>query len=180
MRVSGDPLARNRIRVPGPAKGNKENAKTYSEQHGRPVFAVSRLALEHLHDAQARVESDKVGERERAHRVVHAEFERRVDVLLGPDARFEGEDRLVDERHQEPVRDEAYPKLFFRSVSACIMYLRKINHKRGRLTWSVGRLGDGLAHPFGKLARSRQNGRVGLECRDELDQLHDRDRVDYK
>lgn len=45
-------------------------------------------------------------------------------------------------------------------------------------TWSVGRLGDGLAHPLGKLARSRQNGRVGLERRDELDQLHDRDRID--
>jgi hypothetical protein len=43
--LTGMPSRDSRFR---PSEGSK--GTTYSEQHGRPVFAVSRLALEHLHD----------------------------------------------------------------------------------------------------------------------------------
>ena len=48
----------------------------------------------------------------------------------------------------------------------------------GRRTGRVGRQRHRLAHALGKAARDVEDGRVGLERRDELDELHDRDRVD--
>ncbi len=57
--------------------------------------------------ARQDVESDEVGERERSHRMVHAELHYAVDRLGRGHAFVQREDRLVDHRHQHTVRDEA-------------------------------------------------------------------------
>src|SRR5262245_59835565 len=46
----------------------------FDEQGTAPVFAVGKTLVEHLHDGQAGIEPDKVGEFEGAHRVVRAEL----------------------------------------------------------------------------------------------------------
>ena len=143
--------------------------------------------------------SAQIGELERAHRVRHAELERRVDVLLRGDARLERDDGLVDERlrarepcaesahsldgggaedethHEQSVRNEACgcTKVSF------VLVQGPAAEARGRRTGRVGRQRHRLAHALGKAARDVEDGRVGLERRDELDELHDRDRVDY-
>ena len=50
---------------------------------------------------------DQVGERERAHRMREAELRDRVDRLGLGDALHERVRGLVDERHEDAVRDEA-------------------------------------------------------------------------
>ena len=63
--------------------------------------------MQHLHDRDARVEPDQVGERERPHRMREAELRDRVDRLRLGDAFQQRVRGLVDERHQDAVRDEA-------------------------------------------------------------------------
>ena len=63
--------------------------------------------MQHLHDRDARVEPDQVGERERPHRMREAELRDRVDRLRLGDALHQRVGGLVDERHQDAVRDEA-------------------------------------------------------------------------
>ena len=57
--------------------------------------------------AEADVEPDEVGQLERAHRVVEADPGAGVDVVGGAEALLEGAHRLGQERHQDPVDDEA-------------------------------------------------------------------------
>ncbi len=63
--------------------------------------------MQHVQDGEADVEADEVGERQRPHRVIHPELHHRVDRLRRADAFHHREDRLVDHRHQDAVRDEA-------------------------------------------------------------------------
>ena len=63
--------------------------------------------MQHVHDGEADVEADEIGERQRPHRVIHSELHHRVDGLRRADAFHHRKDRLVDHRHQDPVRDEA-------------------------------------------------------------------------
>ena len=56
---------------------------------------------------EARVEADEVGERQRAHRVVHAELHDPVHRLRRRDALVHREERLVQHREEDAVRDEA-------------------------------------------------------------------------
>ena len=58
-------------------------------------------------DREAGVQPDEVGERERTHRVVHAEPHHRVDRFHRADSFHEAVHRLVDHRHEDPVRHEA-------------------------------------------------------------------------
>ncbi len=62
--------------------------------------------MQHLHDRQAGVETDEVGELQRAHRMIGAELHGRVDGIDGADAFIERVDRLVDHRQQDAVDDE--------------------------------------------------------------------------
>src|SRR4051794_19403258 len=77
------------------------------QQRTRGVAVVTEAFLEHLHDRDARVEADQVGQGERAERVREAELGDGVDRLRLGDAVVQRPHRLVDERHQDPVRDEA-------------------------------------------------------------------------
>ena len=92
----------------GPTCGRDGRPATCSRRSGHGAyFGSPSPSCEHLHDRHARVEADQVGERERAHRVREAELRDRVDRLRLGDAVVQRPDRLVDERHQDPVRDEA-------------------------------------------------------------------------
>ena len=64
-------------------------------------------SCEHSHDAEADVEADEVGQLERTHRVVEADPRAGVDVVGRPGALLVGAHRLAEERHQDPVDDEA-------------------------------------------------------------------------
>src|SRR3546814_13274314 len=77
------------------------------EQRRRAEFGVAGAVVEDADDLEAGVETDEVGEGDRAHRVVEAEAAAGVDVLHRRHALTQCEHRLVDQRHQHSVDDEA-------------------------------------------------------------------------
>ena len=97
--------------------------------------------------AEADVEADEVGQLERAHRVVQPDPRAGVDVLGRPDALLEGPHRLGEERHEDPVDDEARPV--------------------GRHDDLLAELGRQLADRLDRLVRR-------VAAADQLDQRHDR------
>ena len=64
--------------------------------------------MQHVQDREADVEADEIGERERSDRMIHPTLHDRVDCLRRTNALHDGEDRFVDHRHEDPVRDEAW------------------------------------------------------------------------
>ncbi len=106
--------------------------------------------MQHLHDRQTGIQTDEIGQFQRPHRMVRAEFHRRVDRLDVPDALIEGVDRLVDHRLQDAVDDEG----------------RKILRYR-----------DLLAELADKFLGGVEGGIVGGDAADQLDQLHQRHRI---
>src|SRR5436190_15308157 len=64
------------------------------EQRTRPVFGIAEALLQHAQDGETNVEADEVGERERTHRMIHAELHHAVDRLTRGDAFVQREDRL--------------------------------------------------------------------------------------
>jgi len=64
--------------------------------------------VQHVHDCQADIQTNEVGQRERAHRMIHPDFHDSVDRFASADAFHDGVDRLVDHRHQDPIRDEPW------------------------------------------------------------------------
>src|SRR6478752_9608301 len=77
-----------------------------AQQWAWAVLVVPEPVVQHLHDRQAGVQADQVGQRERAHRVVHAQPHYGVDRLAVAHALHQAVDRLVDHRHQDSVGDE--------------------------------------------------------------------------
>src|SRR6267143_4877905 len=77
------------------------------EQRRRPVLLHVEPVLQHLHDREAHVESDQIGERQRTERVIHAELHHLIDRFGRGDALVYAEDRFVDHRHQHAVRHES-------------------------------------------------------------------------
>ena len=106
--------------------------------------------MQDVHDRQAGIQSDEIGQRQRPHRMVHAELHDRVDRLRRRDAFVDGVDRLVDHRHQHAIGDEA----------------REIAHFDRR-----------LSHLLGQLARELVGLLRRRDAADDLDQLHDRHRI---
>ena len=91
--------------------------------------------MQDLHDRDARVEPDQVGERERPERMREAEPRDRVDRLRLGDALHQRVRGLVDERHQDAVRDETGEVVRLGGLLAEVA--RELHDRRGRL---VGRL----------------------------------------
>ena len=118
---------------------------------GGAEVLLAEALVEDLHDPEADVEADEVGELERAHRVVQADLRAGVDVVGRAEALLVGPHRLREERHEDPVDDEARP---------------------------VGRDDDLLAQVGGDLPDRglRRVGRRGAA--DQLDQRHDRNRAE--
>ncbi|MPL88776.1 hypothetical protein SDC9_34803 [bioreactor metagenome] len=122
----------------------------FHQQRAGAVLGVRQPVVQHVHDRQAGVEADEVGELERAHRVVRAQLHRHVDRLHVADAFVKRVDRLVDHRDQDAVHDEG------REV---------LGRRRG-----LAELRDDREH--------RLIGRiVGGDAADQLDELHHRHRV---
>src|SRR5690348_15416551 len=57
-----------------------------AEQRSGPVFVVAQVALERFENVETNVEPDQIGQRERPHWMIRAEFHRRVDRLGSGDA----------------------------------------------------------------------------------------------
>src|SRR6266550_7237829 len=53
----------------------------FLEQRRRPVLVRVEPVLQHLHDREAHVEADQIGERQRPKRVIHAELHHLIDRL---------------------------------------------------------------------------------------------------
>src|SRR5207244_9898025 len=78
-----------------------------AQKRTRCVLGITQAAMQHLHDRDARVETYQIGEREWTYRMCESEFCDRVDCLRFGDAVHECVRSLVDERHQDSVRDES-------------------------------------------------------------------------
>src|SRR6267142_6104 len=90
----------------------------FLEQRRRPVLLLVEPVLQHLHDGEAHVEADQIGERQRPERVIHAELHHLIDRFRSRDALVYAEDRFVDHRHQHAVRHESRRVIHFnRSLS---------------------------------------------------------------
>ena len=82
-------------------------ASTYFTSSGQGRYLrVGQAVMQHLHDRQAGIEADEVGQLQRPHRVVGAQPHGGVDRLDLADAFIQRVDRLVDHRHQDAVDDE--------------------------------------------------------------------------
>src|SRR5690554_7166847 len=56
-----------------------------AQERAWAVFAIAESVVQHFHDIKARIESDKVSQLERSHRVVHAELHYFVDRFFRRD-----------------------------------------------------------------------------------------------
>src|SRR5213593_171495 len=79
----------------------------FLEQRRGPVLVRVDPVLQHLHDREAYVEANQIGEGQRTERVIHAELHHLIDRLRRRYALVYTEDRFVDHRHQHPVRHES-------------------------------------------------------------------------
>lgn len=88
--------------------------------------------------------------------------------------RHEAGHNCASTHHEQTVRDEACDE------SVLVRQYSGPGHegKSTSRTGSVGGQGHRLAHALGKATRDVEHVRVGLERRDQLDELHDRDGVD--
>ena len=144
-----------------------------AQERARRVLRIAEPLVQHLHDRDARVEPDQVGERERAHRVREPELRDRVDRLRLGDALHQRVRGLVEERHQDPVRDEA------REV---VRLGRRLPEVAGERDDRLRRLVGGLLGPDHLDEREHRHGVEEVHpdhalgaCRDG-GQLRDRDR----
>src|SRR5215468_3780449 len=110
------------------------------EQWRRCILVVAESLFQDIHDCDAGVEADQVCERQRPHRVRKAELRDRVDRLSLRDAVLERIDGLVDERHQDPVRDEAGEVVGDRRRLAELA--RELGERLGRLVGSLAAAHD--------------------------------------
>lgn len=98
-----------------------------TQQWSRAVLCISELLVEHSHDCQASIQSDKVCECERAlciattmrffvvvfqlketnHWIIRAEFHRRINIFSRGNALLKNVNGLVNVGHKNSVRDES-------------------------------------------------------------------------
>ena len=121
------------------------------EQGAGAVAFVVEAVGEYVHDVGAGVQADEVGEGERAHREVAAEFHDPVDGVGLGDALHPGVEGLVDHGHEDAVADEA---------GAVI-----------GAEW-------GFAEGGGEGDGAVDDGGRGLQAGDDLDELHEWDGVE--
>src|SRR6266566_7362853 len=79
----------------------------FLEQRRGPVLVRVDPVLQHLHDREADIEANQIGEGQRTERVIHAELHHLIDRLRRRYALVYTEDRFIDHRHQHAVRHES-------------------------------------------------------------------------
>jgi hypothetical protein len=120
------------------------------EERAGAVFWVAQAFVENTHDVEADVETDEVGQLERAHGMVHAEFHDGIHGFGSGDAFHDAVGGFVDERHEDTV---------------------------GNKTRSVVDGHGSLAELFGELHSGGESGVAGLERANDFDKGHDGNRV---
>lgn len=63
--------------------------------------------MQHLHNRQTRINANEIRQLQRAHGHIRPILHDIIDILLLPHARLQTDDRFVDIRHEDPVREEA-------------------------------------------------------------------------
>jgi len=121
------------------------------EEGARSVAVVVEPVGEDVHDEGAGVEADEVGEAEGSHGEVAAELHDAVDGFGFGDAFHPCVEGFVDHGHEDAVGDEA-----------------------GAIVCDEGC----FAEFFGEVAGALDDGGVGLESGDDLDESHDGDGVE--
>ena len=84
----------------------------------RTVLRIAELFVQHFHDGEVDVVSDKVGQSQGTHRVVGAQHHALVDVLSAGDAVGEDADSLINHRDEDAVDDEAGGFFYFHRLLA--------------------------------------------------------------
>src|SRR6266704_1479452 len=79
----------------------------FLEQRRGPVLVRVDPVLQHLHDREADIEANQIGEGQWTERVIHAELHDLIDRLRRRYALVYTEDRFIDHRHQHAVRHES-------------------------------------------------------------------------
>src|SRR5579885_709674 len=78
----------------------------FHEKRTGAVFRIGQAFVQYLHYGEYRIEADKIGELQGAHRMMCAEAHGLIDRLDIADAFVKHVDRLVDHRQQNAVHDE--------------------------------------------------------------------------
>ena len=120
------------------------------EERSRAVLRVTELSVKDAHNGEASVQTDEVSKSQGTHRHVGTELHSGINVLLGTQGLGESDDGLVDVGHEKTVGDE---------------------------TRHVLRLSSSLFHGLSERKSSLEGFIGGLEARDDLNQLHDGNRV---
>jgi hypothetical protein len=102
--------------------------------------------MQHLHNRQARVDANEIGQLQRSHGHIRPVLHDGIDIVPHAHASLQTDDGLVDIRHQDAVRQES----------------RRV----GGLGWD---LAHGLAEGYGGI----DGGLAGLQAGDDLDALLD-------
>src|ERR1700680_4818515 len=71
------------------------------EQRAWPVLVVTEHPMHHLHDREAGIEADQVGELEGSHRLIRAELHCGIDIGDAANALIERVNAFVDHRQQD-------------------------------------------------------------------------------
>lgn len=76
------------------------------QQWTRPVFRIPKSFMQDIHDRETYVKSDEVGQRQRAHGMIHTELHYPVDALSSRHPFMKGKDCFINHRHEYPVRNK--------------------------------------------------------------------------
>src|SRR6266851_6783517 len=79
----------------------------FYQQRARAVFGIAQTVVQHPHNVEANVEANKIGQRERAHGMRHAQLEHFIDCLRRGHTFHYREHGLVQQGHEHTVRHEA-------------------------------------------------------------------------
>ena len=97
------------VRIKPPAAFLPQPAHLHvpAKQRAGSEFWVAQVLMQHLANGEDRVQTDPIGERQRADRMIGPGRHREIDGVRRRDPFLQQEDRFVDHRHEDAVDDEA-------------------------------------------------------------------------
>src|SRR5678815_5290050 len=78
-----------------------------SEQWAWAVLRIAESVVQDFENRETCIETDEVRERQRPHWMIHSELHHRVDRFGRPHSFHHAIHRLINHRHQNPVRNKA-------------------------------------------------------------------------
>src|SRR5258706_10071660 len=76
------------------------------EQWAGPVLGITKPIKQNIHDREAYVKADEIGQLQWSHGMVHAELHYAIDTFARRYTFVKGENRFIDHRHQHAIRYE--------------------------------------------------------------------------